>query len=274
MQSLTLKAGGVLHGLDQLVLEDRVLFETDKTGKLVDDIRTHLQRTLLLDGELKLIDLFRLFRGRQQLQNIFGQLGAKDQLDEVLRYSENATSEAMEGIEYLEFYQMWKKNSKTGQVFIDRRLHCQAVGFELKEDLVIDGVVIQKKFSRFHKDVRFVPIRKLLNLPIHVNPVVPIYEVDEENEAFGEEVSICLDEAPTLYTLLSSVLAIDPRYGCRQTPSYEVMQIPVGEAESPLQDVLKEIFAPEPNHMWVCLFALAALVLVMIPPFAANYLLT
>ena len=224
MHSLTLKAGGVLAGSDHVVIEEPVEYQRDSERDAAEDVRTMLQRTVAFEGELTVLDLFSFLRGRRLLHSVFEAFEIKAQVEEVFRLAESSETSArrLEGIEYLEFFQLWKKNSKTGELFVDRRLHCQAVGFELQEDLVSEGILVQKKEERLHKDVRFVPVQQLLNLPVRISPVISIYEADEDSDDFGDTIAVCVDELPTLYALIQCLLTRNPRYGVSVPPSYEV----------------------------------------------------
>jgi len=143
----------------------------------------------------------------------------------------------------------------------------------LQEDLVSDGVLVQRKDERLHKDVRFEPIQKLLNLPVRISPVISIYEADQDSDDFGDTIAVYVDELPTLYSLIQSLLTRNPRYGVSVPPSYEVVRLAPEDDETPMQEVLKAIFAPEMTKYWLILAALATFAIVVAPPLAAKYLL-
>jgi hypothetical protein len=111
-----------------------------------------------------------------------------------------------EGLEYLELYQTWSKNSATGEISGHHRLDFHGIGYELREDIMQDDWVMHPKGSRISWAVEMTPLVELLNLPLRLNPEVIVSEDDTKSGNYMKRLETLRMSTPTLVQLVHGIL--------------------------------------------------------------------
>ncbi|MDD5298820.1 MAG: hypothetical protein PHU46_18120 [Rhodocyclaceae bacterium] len=157
-----------------------------------------------MDAAATLADVFGLMRVCPPLRDVFGVNFAHELFAEAEKGPLPARDEERkDAIEYLELYSQWHFNSATKTYGSVHKLSLHGVGPLLVEDAPDYG---KKAGERIQWSVSTTPLRKLLALPVRVNPSVSVYEDDLDARAYGAELYQVALEAVTLGQILHGLV--------------------------------------------------------------------
>lgn len=205
MESLVLKAGGVLERTTWVYDKEakKGAYETKDVSHVAPQF---LMEPVALAEDLRMRDVFSLV----QLHPLIATLLSRDWAAEYLNAAANRPIKPYEaqyspgGMEYLELYQCWEKDSTTGKLEGTSRLSFHGVGFLLQEDVLQDDWVAHKKGTRIQWAIEFTPIEELLDLPLRYNPEVPVYECGS-GRTYGNKLEVLRPENPTLLQVIHGI---------------------------------------------------------------------
>lgn len=201
-----------LHPGPTLIRRDWEYDEARGEGHYVKhEVTEHASRYLFepvaLAPDLTLRDIFLLIDVNPLLQQIFAQNWAAELMHEIMTGSVVSPSiEDPEGIEYLELYQVWSKNSSSGELQPIHRLDFHGIGFVLKEDIVKDGEVHYRAGERIQWGVSFTSPLEMLHLTVRVNPEVTLCEDNLDSVNYGKKIGRLLNSGVTLGQVLDGIL--------------------------------------------------------------------
>lgn len=159
---------------------------------------------VVMEEGFVLFDLLNILMQNPRLREVF----KRDWVDEYLKaaYDLNAPFVKDESIEYLELYNIWEKNSKTGVIEGINRYSFHGVGKVLEEDYVESGNLIARKGTRIHYGLEFKPIKEIMHLPLIYNPEIRVQEGDPIDwQKYGRKLETVRVETITLMQLINSV---------------------------------------------------------------------
>lgn len=172
----------------------------------------HLFDTVALTSGVALRDIFLLLDANPLLLQVFAKDWAAELLAEIMGSAKHSAVPSIEydpqGIEFLELYQVWHRDSENGELQLQpiHRLGFHGVGFRLREDGVHDGQVEYRADERIHWGVSLVSPLELLHLPMRLNPEVVIREHNLDSVDHGQEIGRLLNPGVTLGQVLNGIL--------------------------------------------------------------------
>jgi hypothetical protein len=209
MQGLVLKSGGRLDKV-RWVYDDEAEKGEYVATDVTEDAISYLLEPVRFEGELFLRDIFALVDLNPALLLVLRRDWGAEYLAEYKRVIATAPLYSGEydpdGLEYLELYQSWSKNSATGEISGHQRLDFHGIGYELREDIMQDDWVMHKKGSRISWAVEMTPLAELLNLPLRLNPEVIVSEDDTESGNYMKKLETLRMSTPTLAQVVHGIL--------------------------------------------------------------------
>jgi hypothetical protein len=209
MQGLVLKSGGRLDNV-RWVYDDEAEKGEYVATDVTEDAISYLLEPLRIEGELFLRDIFALVDLNPALLLVLRRDWGAEYLAEYKRVIATALPYTGEydpdGLEYLELYQSWSKNSSTGEISGHQRLDFHGIGYELREDIMQDDWVMHRKGSRISWAVEMTPLAELLNLPLRLNPEVIVSEDDTESGNYMKRLETLRMSTPTLAQVVHGIL--------------------------------------------------------------------
>ena len=207
---LFLKPGGRLERVDWVYDEEARKGEYVPTD-ITDTAAEYLMDTVSLDGGLYLRDIFALMERNPTMLLVFRRDWAAEYLAEYQKVLASAPAYTGEydpdGIEYLELYHYWEKDSSTGEVLGFHRLDFHGIGYELRDDIKDGDWVTHCKGDRISWAIEFTPIAELLNLPLRLNSTVSIYESNIEGGNYLSKLDNSLKiDKPTLAQVIHGII--------------------------------------------------------------------
>lgn len=189
-----------LNSGPSLISHQWVYDKTTEVGEWVDSDFTSSAHEFLFDdvdigNGFTLADLFRLLEACPVLQKIM----RRDFSDELMAEARKGVSQEFkagydpEGIEYLELYQIWHKNTATSEYQPTHRLNLHGVGYALREPMNDPGGFTHPAGYRIEWSVSCALLRDLLPLPIKLKTKVMVCEDDVDAKKYAqmvEEVSV------------------------------------------------------------------------------------
>lgn len=184
-----------------LISHQWVYDKTTEIGEWVDvDVTSRAHEFLFDDVDIgdgfTLADLFRLLEACPVLQQIM----RRNFSDELMAEARKGVSQEFkagydpEGIEYLELYQLWHKNTAISEYQPTHRLNFHGVGYALREPVNQPDGFSHPVGYRIEWSVSCAPLRDLLLLPIKFKTKVIVCEDDLDAKKYAhmvEEVSVC-----------------------------------------------------------------------------------
>lgn len=198
MRELMLKAGGKLMHYSAATNDIREQVCSDVTQQAV----SYLSEAVRFDGEIHVRDVFSLLETNPLLLDVFARLHAAEFLAEARKGISTPYSGEYDpdGIEYLELFYHEETDTEAGGAVATRHLWLRAIGYELREDCLKNGIIEYKKGSRIHWSIMFLPVTDILNLPLRFNPnAAP--DVTGHDSHYGTRSNL-----PSLEQVISSLL--------------------------------------------------------------------
>lgn len=207
MEGLVFKEGGKLEKIRWVYDKKKREGEYVATD-VTSDAAFFLMEPVRLEGNIVLRDVFNLLRENELLQTLFTRDWAADYVKAAFAQEGVAYTGAYDpdGIEYLELYQLWEKDSATEEIVGSHRLSFHGVGFELQDDVKDGDWVTHTKGTRINWGIEFSPIHQLINLPLRFNPEVIVCESNHDSKSWGARVATWQIKEPTLGQFLHGIL--------------------------------------------------------------------
>lgn len=161
-------------------------------GAWVDqDVTAHAHQFLFetceVEPEVTLGDVFRLMEASPLLKAVYHRDFAEELCAEAaLGPMDPAEENPADALEYLELYQLWNLNSSNSTFSPLHRLNFHAIGVPQPEDRPDMGM---KAGERIHWGITGSSLRKMLHLPVRVNPRVVVCEDDLDAKSYAQEVA-------------------------------------------------------------------------------------
>lgn len=195
----------------RLVLKTWVYDDALGTGEYVSTEvtgRAHefLFREVDVDPAVTLSDVFGLVMNEPVMQAVFRQEFVAELCEEVRKGPVSKDEEHWQKLEYLELYQVWTRNSATGEFGEVNRFHLHGVGVIQEEDIYEHGHLAHKKGERTKWAVSLAPVRELLHLPVQVNFDVIVCEDDLDAKLYGKTLRTGTNKAITLGSFIREIL--------------------------------------------------------------------
>lgn len=164
----------------------------------------YLSEAVRFDGEIHVRDIFSLLEANPLLLEVFARLHAAAFLAEARKGIATPYSGEYDpdGIEYLELFYHWEKDTETVESVETRHLWLRAIGYELREDRQRDGIIEYRKGSRIPWSIMFMPVTDILNVPLRFNPEVSV-DWGDHDHGLHHRIQANL---PSLGQIISSVL--------------------------------------------------------------------
>jgi hypothetical protein len=143
-----------------------------------------------LHPELKLGDIFILFEACPALHQVFRRAWSVEMCEEARkgavpqRRGDNPADDA--GIEYLELYWSWARDTASSTYRSVHRLDLHGVGPVLASDNAIYG---HRAGTRINWSVSLTPLRELLELPLRLREELSIAEDDIDAKAYAQPIA-------------------------------------------------------------------------------------
>lgn len=169
--------------------------EAKEEGAYVDKDVTalaheYLFESITIEKDVLLADIFRLLNAAPILTVLL----RRDFSEELLVEARKGASPScdpvysLEGIEFLELYQIWLLNTATREYESVHRLDFHGIGYRLREESDYGNGDIRPAGTRIHWSISTTPLRELLNVPIRFNHVVSICENDLSAKKYAQEL--------------------------------------------------------------------------------------
>lgn len=182
MKELTLKHGPKLElkhsHFDEITEEAK-----EVTSDITSRAGQFLFKKVTLAADVLLSDLLKLLQLNPVLLEIYHGHWAEDFLTEAISLNFTGTEVVAddEAIEYLEIYQQWSHDCDTNEMaYMVNEFH--GMGFLRKAESKNLGSV----GTRTPWSLTFLPLKELLNLPVHINPQVQVVEDNIYSTKYGQ----------------------------------------------------------------------------------------
>lgn len=194
MSTLLLKKNAILEFTRSYRSADSASVE-DATMDVSKNAVEYLGEPLTLAADVKLVDLLMLIKNNPTMQPVFARVRVAETLATLNKYTEDLAIET--DFDYLEFYQVWEKDSELGELTSGTRPSFHAVGKEQT-----DGGTVAP--YRQHWGFGGGEIYSYLNVPVRINAVVELVETGVgEGPATLDSFKV---DTPTLFEVLYSML--------------------------------------------------------------------
>ncbi|WP_101681766.1 hypothetical protein [Cupriavidus pauculus] len=170
---------------------------------LSDKALLYLMEPVTLEGDVRLMDVFRVAASTASVAQVFRRDFSFELLQEAakVKVTPYSTEYSPTGLEYLELYQSWERNEK-GECEGSSRWSFHGVGFVLREDMVKSGYIIRRAGNRVDWAIDLTPLADLLDIPLRINKKVLIHGRDMDSPTFDESVgAIVLTGVIVLFVL-------------------------------------------------------------------------
>jgi hypothetical protein len=206
VEGLTLKPGGTLDNVRwiyDVAKEEGSYVAFDVTDRGCEFL---MDNVTLQDG-VRLLDIFKLLQKNKIIQTVFKRDWAADYVEEAIKHAVKPYNGnyADDGIEFLELYSIWERNSATGELSGLNRLNLHGIGFTLINDIHQYGTLMHAKQSRIPWSVSFCPIADILDIPIKFNPNVMVCEGDTNSATYGTVLEKLITSLPTLGQVIHAI---------------------------------------------------------------------
>ncbi|CAN0626043.1 conserved protein of unknown function [Burkholderia multivorans] len=203
MNELTLKAGGTLEYVRWVQDEetgDGAYLPFDVSGSAA----AYAMEPVRFAGEIYVRDIFSLLERNPLLVEMFGRVYAAEYLREAQKgHAVVYTGEYdPQGIEYLELFYDWAQDEATRELGGVHRLWVAGVGYELRDDVIEDGLLHYAKGARIRWGIQFSRLAHVLDLPLRFNPEVGV--ADSRNLA--RTLHVFRVPSPTLMQVIHALL--------------------------------------------------------------------
>lgn len=207
----TLQARECLKHAELALLPGAHLVRLEKKKVVSCSHRAHqfLMDEVVLHPEFTLRDLFLLLDRDPVLVQVFRRVYAQEILAHVrpeIYKERKVPCYAPTGIQELELYGHWHKNSHTGELWGVGRLDCHGLGFELIEPLDEGYGCVYEAGTRITWGISMTDPIELLDCPVRVRPEVQVHESDVDACRYGEVVLEMPLPKPTLASIVQGVL--------------------------------------------------------------------
>jgi len=208
MESLIIKQGGFLSKTKWVYDEEKGI-GTYITTDVTDHAINYLMDEVQFADDVRLVDIFLLLRTDDTFSKLFRRDWAKEYL--AAAFKEGATEYTGQydpnGIEYLEIYQVWEKNSVSGEMSGINYFGFHGIGYHLIEDVMQDDRVMHPKNTRVHWGLICTHLSTLLNIPLRFNQDVNICESNYDNaEQYGKVIDTVIIPFPLLSQVIHGIL--------------------------------------------------------------------
>ena len=208
MEGLYLKPGGKLENVEWNY-DERTESASYVTTEVTNYVISFLMVPVTLEGDIRLMDIFKLLQAEPLLPILFRRDWADEYLHDALTCSVVPyTGQYAPGdIEYLELYQLWDKNSKTKEINGVNHFHFHGIGFQLQDDVKDGDSLLYSKDTRIAWSTSFTRLNELLDIPLRVNPTVLICEDNDKNrKKYGQILDKVTVNKPNLAQIINAVL--------------------------------------------------------------------
>jgi hypothetical protein len=203
VKGLVFNEGGKLEYVEWV--RDKADEEDAHVGHdVTDNAAAYILEPVCFAGEIYVRDIFSLLDRNPVLLKIFQRVYAGEYLQEAKKGNAVAYTGEYDprGIEYLELFYDWEKESDAGVLTGVHRLWLHGVGYDLRDDTELEGQGLQTKGTRIHWAIKFSPLAHIFNLPLRFNSEVYV--------ADSRRITLTLHTfrvpSPTLGQVIGSVL--------------------------------------------------------------------
>lgn len=237
-EGLFFKSGGELDMI-RWVYDDTTETGSYQAKDVTSMASQYLMEPVTLADDVRLVDIFKLFHQDEVLSSVFRRDWAKEYLEESLKPATPYTGEyTADGIEYLELYQYWEKDSKTNEITCSHRLSFHGIGFVLHNDIDQHGHIMYKKGSRINWGLMGSHLVDLLLLPLKFNSEVTVCESNTDSDKYGQVLEKLVMTKPTLGQIIHGVLwELSFHGGPAETQAFtETLKKSIDEVDSAIAD--------------------------------------
>lgn len=207
MEGLILKAGGTLHQVRWVYDEVKKVGEyvtTEVTNRAI----AFLFEPIRFEGDIRLRDIFTLLQTDATFLSVFKRDWVAEYLTEMHKVEIKPYTGIYDpdGMEYLELYQFWYKDSQLNQISGVDRLDLHGIGYLLTDDVKQGDYVMHKKGSRINWGITGSQLGDLLDLPLRFNETVTVCEESTNVDNYGAAIDTMVMQNPTLGQVIHGVL--------------------------------------------------------------------
>ena len=223
MIRLTLKPNALLEYLSGPNKKTEEAIALDVSSRAIEFLLCPMQ----IDDGVYLGDIFSLLKANPVLLQVFKSTYAPELMEEAFstKPMPYSSTYSADGMEYLELYQTWYRDSSKKEYTTQRPLDLHGIGFTLLADVIVDGNVHHEKGARIPWSIAFLSPLALFNHPIQINKKITIIETDPDSGMEGEVLEEINHSSFTLGQVLEGILRELSFYGPKEVRDARAAQL-------------------------------------------------